>query len=302
MKLNLDHLLVIDAIVTHGSFAAAAQALHRVPSALTYSVQKLEQDLAVQLFDRSGHRAALTAAGQALLQEGRYLLDAARELESRVQRIAAGVEVELRIAVSDLIDWPMLYAGLAEFYAQNFGTRLRVSTEVYGGCWDALVNGRADLVLGAPNEGPAGGGYAAYPLGTVEFVFAVAPNHPLAGYPEPLQNIDIVKFRAVSAADSSRQLPARTSGLINGQDVLSLPSMTAKLLAQEQGLGVGYLPKSLAMAAQAKGSLVIKAVAEPKPVTQFFMAWNTNHHGLALASLVDYWKTHTILEGAEVVS
>ena len=302
MKLNLDHLLVIDAIVTHGSFAAAAQALHRVPSALTYSVQKLEQDLAVQLFDRSGHRAALTAAGQALLQEGRYLLDAARELESRVQRIAAGVEVELRIAVSDLIDWPMLYAGLAEFYAQNFGTRLRVSTEVYGGCWDALVNGRADLVLGAPNEGPAGGGYAAYPLGTVEFVFAVAPNHPLAGYPEPLQNIDIVKFRAVSAADSSRQLPARTSGLINGQDVLSLPSMTAKLLAQEQGLGVGYLPKSLAMAAQAKGSLVIKVVAEPKPVTQFFMAWNTSHHGLALASLVDYWKTHTILEGAAVVS
>ncbi|MEQ1668153.1 MAG: LysR family transcriptional regulator [Sulfuriferula sp.] len=298
----MDHLLVIDAIVTHGSFAAAAQALHRVPSALTYSVQKLEQDLAVQLFDRSGHRAALTAAGQALLQEGRYLLDAARELESRVQRIAAGVEVELRIAVSDLIDWPILYAGLAEFYAQNFGTRLRVSTEVYGGCWDALVNGRADLVLGAPNEGPAGGGYAAYPLGTVEFVFAVAPNHPLAGYPEPLQNIDIVKFRAVSAADSSRQLPARTSGLINGQDVLSLPSMTAKLLAQEQGLGVGYLPKSLAMAAQAKGSLVIKVVAEPKPVTQFFMAWNTNHHGLALASLVDYWKTHTILEGAAVVS
>jgi DNA-binding transcriptional LysR family regulator len=294
MKLNLDHLLVIDAIATHGSFAAAAQVLHRVPSALTYSVQKLEQDLAVQLFDRSGHKAVLTAAGMALLRDGRYLLDAARELESRVQRIAAGVEVELRIAVSDLIDWQLLYAGLNVFYAKGFGTRLRVSTEVFGGCWDALVDGRADLVIGAPGDGPAGGGYVTHAMGVAEFVFAVAPDHPLANYPEPLQPVDIVQFRAVSAADSSRHLPARTSGLINGQDVLTVPHMTAKLLAQEAGLGVGYLPKALAIAAQASGRLVIKSVAEPKPDAQFFMAWNSHHHGLALAWLVEYWKVHSL--------
>lgn len=302
MKLNLDHLLVVDAIATHGSFAAAAQALHRVPSALTYNVQKLEQDLSVQLFDRSGHRAVLTLAGVTLLKEGRYLLEAARELEARVQRVAAGIEVELRIAVSDLIDWSVFYQGLNAFYAQGLGTRLRVSTEVFGGCWDALVDGRADLVIGAPSDGPAGGGYVTHLLGTVEFVFAVAPHHPLASYHEPLQNIDIIKFRAVSAADSSRQLPVRTSGLIKGQDVLSLPNMTAKLLAQEQGLGVGYLPKSLATAAQEKGSLVIKTVAEPKPITQFFMAWNSHHHGLALAWLVDYWKSHAIFENADVMN
>lgn len=299
MKLNLDHLLVIDAIATHGSFAAAAQVLHRVPSALTYSVQKLEQDLAVQLFDRSGHKAVLTAAGMALLRDGRYLLDAARELESRVQRIAAGVEVELRIAVSDLIDWQLLYAGLNVFYAQGFGTRLRVSTEVFGGCWDALVDGRADLVIGAPSDGPAGGGYVTHAMGVAEFVFAVAPDHPLAHYPEPLQAVDIVQFRAVSAADSSRQLPVRTAGLINGQDVLTVPHMTAKLLAQEAGLGVGYLPKALAIAAQVSGRLVIKSVAEPKPDAQFFMAWNSHHHGLALAWLVEYWKAHPVWENAD---
>jgi hypothetical protein len=57
-KLSLDALLVLDAIARKGSFAAAAEELHRVPSAITYTVQKLEQDLDVQLFDRSGHRAA----------------------------------------------------------------------------------------------------------------------------------------------------------------------------------------------------------------------------------------------------
>jgi len=61
-KLSLDALLVLDAIARKGSFAAAAEELHRVPSAITYTVQKLEQDLDVQLFDRSGHRARLTRA------------------------------------------------------------------------------------------------------------------------------------------------------------------------------------------------------------------------------------------------
>ena len=48
MKLTLDSLMVLDAIDRRGSFAAAAEELYRVPSAITYSVQKLEQDLNVQ--------------------------------------------------------------------------------------------------------------------------------------------------------------------------------------------------------------------------------------------------------------
>src|ERR1700709_2065518 len=101
-KLSLDALLVLDAIARKGSFAAAAEELFRVPSAITYTVQKLEQDLGVALFDRSGHRAELTEAGKELLREGRQLLRAAGELESRVKRVSTGCESGLRIAISDL--------------------------------------------------------------------------------------------------------------------------------------------------------------------------------------------------------
>jgi DNA-binding transcriptional LysR family regulator len=276
-KLSLEALEVLDAIARKGSFAAAAESLHRVPSAITYTVRRLEDDLGMQLFDRTGHRAELTEAGAELLREGRNLLRAAGELEARVKRVATGVETDLSIAISDLFRIECIYPILHEFYNQGFGTRLRLLTEVYGGSWDALITGRADISLGAPGDGPPGGGYATKAIGTLEFHFAVAPHHPLAAFPEPLQNADIQQFRSISDADSSRNLAPRTSGILSGQDVLTVADMRSKLLAQLNGLGVGYLPKRLAEQYAAKGELVIKQVAEPKPEATTFLAWRTSN-------------------------
>jgi DNA-binding transcriptional LysR family regulator len=275
IKLSLEALEVIDAIARKGSFAAAAESLYKVPSALTYTVRKLEEDLGVSLFNRSGHRATLTEAGAELLNEGRNLLNAASELESRVKRVASGIETNLTIAVSDLLNITALYPILDKFYAQKFGTRIKLLREVYGGSWDALMTGRADISLGAPGDAPSGGGFTTRAIGTLEFHYAVAPHHPLAQLPEPLQNLDIMRYRAVSAADSSRNLPPRTSGILSGQDVLTVPDMQAKLDAQIAGLGVGYLPKKLAEKFAARGELVIKTVAEPKPLATGFLAWSS---------------------------
>lgn len=276
IKLSLESIEVLDAIARKGSFAAAAESLFRVPSALTYTVRKLEEDLGVSLFNRSGHRAELTEAGVELLREGRHLLSAASELESRVRRVASGVETELCIAVSDIFNIATMYPILDRFYMQDFGTRIKLLREVYGGSWDALLSGRADISVGAPGDAPPGVGYASRPLGKLEFHYAVAPHHPLAILPEPLQNQDIMRYRSVSAADSSRSLPPRTSGILSGQDVLTVPDMQAKLQAQISGLGVGYLPKGLAEKYAASGQLVIKQVAEPKPEVTSFLAWRTD--------------------------
>lgn len=275
IKLSLDSLEVLDAIARKGSFAAAAESLFRVPSAITYTVRKLEDDLGVALFNRSGHRAELTEAGAELLREGRNLLNAASELQFRVKRIASGIETELTIAISDIFDISRLHTILHAFYAQNFGTRIKIISEVYGGSWDALISGRADISIGAPGDGPPVGGYSTKPIGILEFHFAVASNHPLAKLTEPLQNLDIMQYRSVSGADSSRNLPPRTSGILSGQDVLTVPNMRAKLQAHIAGLGVGYLPKIIAEKYSATGDLVIKIVAEPKPEIMTYLAWRS---------------------------
>ena len=282
MKLSLEALQVLDAIDRKGSFAGAAAELHRVPSALTYQVQKLEQDLDVLLFDRRGHRAVLTAPGRELLKEGRNLLRAADDLECRVKRLATGWEVELRLSIDTNVPLRGVLDLLEAFYREDVGTRLRLSREVLGGNWDALVDRRADLVIGASGEAPTGGGYSSQPLGELEWWFAVAPHHPLAQDAEPLQRETILRHRAVAVGDTSRRLPPRTTGLYSGQDVLTVPDMETKLRAQIAGLGCGFLPRLLAQPAIDTGRLIAKEVEESKPSGALRYAWRTGETGKAL--------------------
>lgn len=74
--ITLEALHILDAIERRGSFAAAANELNRAPSSLSYQIQKLEQDLDLMIFDRSGHRANFTEAGKLILERGRAILAA----------------------------------------------------------------------------------------------------------------------------------------------------------------------------------------------------------------------------------
>ena len=111
----------------------------------------------------------------------------------------------------------------------------------------------------------------------------VAPSHPLARAPEPLTPDEIVLHRSIAAADSSRNLPPRTSGLLSGQDVLTVPDMRRKIEFQCAGLGVGYLPLHLTRAHVQDGALIIKQVEEPRVGSPLFIAWRRQAPGQALA-------------------
>jgi DNA-binding transcriptional LysR family regulator len=286
MNLTLESLRILDEIDRRGSFAAAASALDRVPSALTYTVRKLEEDLDVLLFDRRGHRARLTSAGEELLTQGRHLLQAAEALEQRVKRTAAGWEAELRIVVDSVIPFERMLPLLAAFDREQPGTRLRLSSEVLSGVWEALLTDRADLAIGAAYGGPdamrMSSDFRSRLLGSIDWVFAVAPSHPLASAPDPLPAHLIQRHRAVVAGDTGRMLPGVTAGLLSGQDTLTVPSLQAKLAAQLAGLGCGHLPHMLAAPYIASGQLVEKQTVEAKPAGAAHVAWRSSGRGKSL--------------------
>ncbi|MBT7444461.1 MAG: LysR family transcriptional regulator [Methylococcales bacterium] len=289
--ITLDALIVLDAIAQRGSFAAAAKALHRVPSSITYAISKLEQSLEVNLFDRKGHKAHLTPAGEALLQEGRNLLQLTDHVERNIKRIATGWEAEIRIAVGDVIPYDKVLQLCDDFYQVAPETHLSLTTEVLGGAWDALASGRADFAIGAPGDSPPGGGYASHPLKepSVDFVFAISPQHPLASAKEPIANNLIRQHRAVAAADSSRLLQPRTVGLLSGQSVLTVPDLSVKRLAHIKGLGIGYLPLHLIEQDLAEGTLVTKITEDGANHSHgLYYAWQTKHLGNGMTWLINH--------------
>ena len=113
-------------------------------------------------------------------------------------------------------------------------------------------------------------------------IFAAAPFHPICNEPTPLADETILRFRAVSVADTSRELPPRTVGLLSGQDVLSVPSMEAKAAALVAGLGVGFLPPWIAQREAQAGRLRILPVEVPRAPTELVIAWRPGQEGKAL--------------------
>lgn len=281
LKLSLEAIEVVDAIARHGSFAAAATRLNKVPSTISYAVGKLEEQLGMLLFERNGPRVTLTAVGEEMLKEGRWLLSAASDLESRMRQIATGYESELRLVHDSLIPTEALIDDIRAFEDLRCGTRLRVGCEALTGSWEALREGRADIVIAA-GEGPAGGGYQAATVGSLEFAFCVAPTHPLTRLGRPLQRGDLLDCNAIVVGDSARTLSDRTVGLLAGQPRITVPSMAAKVACQVAGLGHGFLPRACIANELARGTLVELPTEEPRAPEVFWLAWKTGAKGQAL--------------------
>lgn len=295
-RISLDALVIMDAIDRHGSFAAAANELFKVPSTISYTVNKLEQDLGVQLFERQGPKATITRAGKELLKEGRFLLKAATDLEHRVRRVASGWETELSIGLDSLFSPSALIEEIKAFCEVSKLTRLKFSQEAISGTWESLIDRRVDLLIGAVGEGPSGGGYTTHPIGNIEFVFTVSPKHPLALIDHPLGKKELSQYRAISVSDTVRNLPPRTVGLLFGQDTLAVPNMKTKLAFQIAGIGFGFIPKPIALEAINNGLLIEKEVEEKRSPDPLYIAWRSEETGAGLDWWINKMKTPGLLD------
>ena len=83
-------------------------------------------------------------------------------------------------------------------------------------------------------------------------------------------------------ADTARGASARGYGRVGGQAVLAVPSMRAKILAQRDGLGVGWVPRHRVASLLERGDLVEKATETPREPNLLYLAWRGGHEGRAL--------------------
>lgn len=278
--LTPDALSMLQTISRLGSFAAAARNMGLVPSALSYRVRQMEDTLDVLLFDRSSRQARLTAAGQELISEGMRLLNDMDSIAHRIKRVATGWESQFTIAVDTVINHRVVMDLCQHFYDGNPPTRLRLKDEALSGSLYALTSGQADLAIGVGVMENVSPGLRFEDIGpVVKFVFAVAPMHPLASAVQPLSDAVIRAHRAVAVADSIPQGNGITIGLLAGQDVFTVPSMSAKLDAQLRGMGAGFLPEPMARPYIERGELVACQVLRPQRSGHIGYAWRQSPQG-----------------------
>lgn len=83
-------LEVVDVVARTGSFSSAAQELHRVPSAVSYTVRQLEEWLAVPLFERRHRDVELTDAGKIFIKEARSVIKKMNDTRHMCQQVSNG--------------------------------------------------------------------------------------------------------------------------------------------------------------------------------------------------------------------
>ena len=282
MQISHDSLVLLDAIDRRGSFAKAAEELDRATSAVSYGVQRLEEQLGITVFERQGRRSVLTPAGRLLLEEGRKILAATSRLADRARELANGWETRIRIALEATLDPTFFFDVLSAFQNDHPSIEIDISESLLNASWEALEHGRIDLLVGAVAPIPAHKGFRTEQIGTARLVPVIGSSHP--DIKAILATGDHSGAVRIANHDPVTSEVARSEGFnLTGRRTLFVQTMGQKLQAIEAGLGVGHLPQHLIDGSLASGKIVQLADAPNEP--EQFLAFALSNKGKGLQAL-----------------
>lgn len=218
--ITLEALHILDAIDRRGSFAAAANELNRAPSSLSYQIQKLEQDLDIMIFDRSGHKAAFTDSGLLILERGRAILTATEKLVNDATLLANGWELDLTVAFDGIIPINNFFP-MVEALGNVSKTRVRLQEEILAGCWESLSAGRSDLLI-CPRIETLPQDVKAETIGSMSMVWVAASSHYVHKRSGAFDEEAREKYRVIAIADTAREQPAMSVNILQKQPRLTV--------------------------------------------------------------------------------
>ena len=285
--ITIEVLETLDAIDRRGSYAKASEELNKATSAVSYAVQKLEEQLDIALFQRQGRRSVLTPAGQLILQEGRNILLATARLANSAKEVATGWEPKIRIAAESTLNSPVLFEALADFLAEHENVEIDLSESVLNGGWEALDQDRVELLVGVPGPVPLQKGFRAIPIGDSDLIPVIASSHKYASLAQDSRALAEVlpKLRRVITHDTSLLEIARSEGLSNlGRQSFYVQNMDQKVEAILAGIGIGHLPRKRIQQYLESGKLKELELGGVSN-HEYFIAWKISNKGKGLQAL-----------------
>ena len=258
--ITLDQITVLLAVVEQGSFSGAARALGRAQSAVTYAMQKLEDQLGTPLFDRSGYRPALTEAGRALLPRARRIAEDMSAFRAQARGMAAGLESELALVADAMFPMPVLLEALKAFGARYPTVPVRVYVETLGSAASLVLEGRCalGLLVDFGSESPR---LHRVPLLAVDLVPVAAASHVLAAAGGVVTLERLREEVQLVLTDRSRLTEGRDHDVVATR-VWRLGDLGARHAMLLAGFGWGKMPQHMVAEDLVQGRLVALRVPE----------------------------------------
>jgi DNA-binding transcriptional LysR family regulator len=207
-RISLRQWRILQAVVDHGGFAQASDFLHLSQSAISYSLAKMQEQLGVPLLRIEGRRAHLTEMGHAILARSRRLIKKANEIEAFASALERGWEPEIRLVVDSAFPSSLMMRALKAFAQSGNGTAVLLSEAPGPGAEELLLQGSADLAIGA--QVPTG--FLGTPLLEAEYVAVIAPDHPLLGLGREITLADLEGVTQILVRDSEKPERRNTPG------------------------------------------------------------------------------------------
>lgn len=249
-RVTLEQWRMLQAVVDHGGYAGAAEALSKSVSTVNYGIRRLEAGLGVELLELDGRRAVLTRAGRELLRRSRHLVDEALAIERAAAALARGWEAVVTLAVEVIFPQERLLRSLDAFARLTGTTRVELIESVLSGTTEQLFTGAADLAITAWVPP----GFLGDPLVTVEFIAVAHPGHALHQAGRPLTQRDLRQHRQLVVRDSGVR-ESRDAGWLEAEQRWTVSHLSTSLEAVARGMGFAWLPRHRIEERLAEGSL-----------------------------------------------
>jgi DNA-binding transcriptional LysR family regulator len=177
--MNIEHLRTFREIARLCSFSAVAKELGISQPAVSFQIQKLEQELGTRLIDRTQRAITLTSAGQRLLRFAEEVEGQREKLQYDLDEMREDVSGDLNIAASTIPGEYLLPPLLAKFKQQHPAVKVQVTVT------DSLtvINHVRDNVyeIGFCGVEPDGKDLTFFKIGSDEITLIVFSGHPFAG-------------------------------------------------------------------------------------------------------------------------
>ncbi len=257
-KIALDQWCAFIAVVEHGGYAQAAEQIHKTQSSISYAVQKIEQLLAIKLFEKQGRRAVLTPAGEVLYRRALTVVERAEAMERGASRLGKDWEPEISLAVDIIFPTWVLLDSLKQFSEKQPDTRVQLHETVLGGTDEALYEGKVDIVISSSIPQ----GFSGDALMRLRFVAAASPEHPLHQIKRKLTLDDLREHRHLVIRDSALQRTRESGGWLGADQRWTVSHKATQISAACNGLGFAWFPEHVISKELEAGTLAPLAMRE----------------------------------------